>query len=519
MTPTLLVPPSKSHAIRAIVLAALSQGMTELDFSGTDLGVLPPDATMDGWDGAVEEFAFRSAGHLPDGPEDGPAAIVLPDDIQAAIQVANALGCRCVWSSGKLLVHPAAKSSSSSISEADAPEQGELSADCGESALLFRTMLCLAGTGRIPRTLVRRGTLAMRPAEPLFSELRRLGMDFSTTPDGAAVRVTGFLSAGDVAIDGSMTSQLATGLLFALARTGVESTLTIANATSIPYLSMTRETMARFGVHVHETTSPSDFPAASSDASSRRPSSVSLRFQIPGGQTFQGCRMRVEGDWSAAAFLLVAQSILALSGHPVPVRLYGCDPSSIQGDREILRFLRMTGLSVVFGPRSDGLQSSIPPRGGPSSPLPFITVRRAEGQRALRPIEADLTHWPDLLPPLATLALFCDGTSTFTGIGRTSLKESDRPKALAQAFSAMGAEVTFEGGDKMSIRGGRRLHLAAVDVRGDHRIAMAAAVAAWGAGHPLAATDAARNAVAKSFPGFFQMIGRLPVPRFSGFHV
>jgi 3-phosphoshikimate 1-carboxyvinyltransferase len=199
-------------------------------------------------------------------------------------------------------------------------------------------------------------------------------------------------------------------------------------------------------------------------------------FRVPGGQAYQPRRYHVEGDWSGAAFLLVAGAIAG------KVTVSGLDSGSLQADRSILRVLRQCGAQV-----SDSLDS-VSVSTGPLSAFDF-----------------DARDAPDLFPPLAVLACYCRGTSRIHGTHRLRHKESARAEALLDVLGRMGAKIQVKGNvleiAGAELKGGR------VDSHHDHRIAMAAAVAALGSQggaeiiHP--------ECVAKSYPGFFDDLTQL----------
>ena len=128
-------------------------------------------------------------------------------------------------------------------------------------------------------------------------------------------------------------------------------------------------------------------------------------------------------------------------------------------------------------------------------------------KNVLRAIRFDATDCPDLFPPLAALCCHCSGTSVIRGAGRLRHKESDRALALAAELGKLGAAIELRG-DEMRITGAR-LHGAAVDSRGDHRIAMACAIAALGAAEEVAISRP--ECVDKSYPRFFDDLATLGV--------
>ena len=173
-----------------------------------------------------------------------------------------------------------------------------------------------------------------------------------------------------------------------------------------------------------------------------------MEFTIEGNQAYRPSTYTIEGDWSGAAFLLVAGAIggsVVVKGLPVP---------SIQADSGVLEALKMAGARVTMGRHS-------------------VSVERHN----LSPFVFDATHCPDLFPPLVALAACCEGRSTILGARRLAHKESDRANALKEEFARLGITIRTEE-DRMgrynqgAIRGG------VVDSHNDHRIAMACSVAA-----------------------------------------
>ncbi len=214
---------------------------------------------------------------------------------------------------------------------------------------------------------------------------------------------------------------------------------------------MTIDTAARFGVEICHN----DY----------------REFYIPGGQRYRGTDFAVEGDWSAAAMLLVAG---ATAGE---VTVRNVSMLSKQADTAICEALVRTGAAVIDEPHS-------------------ITAAR----RPLRGFEFDATHCPDLFPALAALAAAADGVSVLHGTSRLQHKECNRAEAIREEYGRLGIEVDLSEEDTMRIRGGG-IRAAAGRSHGDHRMAMSLAVAALRAAGPVTIEDA--GCVAKSYPGFF----------------
>lgn len=426
----LALPPSKSHLIRALVAAALADGQSALALDATDLAI------------------GIGASHPDEGPH-------LPRDAADALGTARGLGADCRLRGGRLIeIAPSAFS-----------RQRQL--HCGESALLMRLLLPIAAVLGGIDGLDGAGTLLARPIAPLCAPLEALGARFEGLAPGRAlpIGICGQLRGGEISLDGSITSQLSSGLLMALPLCAAPSRLALANAASRPYLDLTIQVLRAFGVEIRQ--------APESNA-----------FEIPGGQHYRGARINIEADWSAAAFPLV---LGAVRRDAPPVVLRGLDRSARQGDRAIAPILRAIGADISW-------QGNL----------------LCCGHRDLIAFDLSLRDAPDLLPPLAALALFCHGTSRLREIGRTRFKESDRPAALIGEFSKLGARIWREG-EALCIEGGR-LHGGRTSARGDHRIAMALAVAAAAQGIEID-IEGGRTAVEKSFPHFFEMLAALAAPQ------
>ena len=166
-------------------------------------------------------------------------------------------------------------------------------------------------------------------------------------------------------------------------------------------------TLARFGVDVHTDNGA---------------------YRVPGGQTyFSPGTVRVDGDWSNAAFFLVAGAV----GEKMTVT--GLDLHSLQGDQEIVNILRKFGAKTQISAGA-------------------VTVSPGK----LRGCNIDISGIPDLLPVLAVLATAAEGETRFVNAARLRLKESDRLESTAAMLQALGGEVTVFA-DGLSIRGGRLL--------------------------------------------------------------
>jgi 3-phosphoshikimate 1-carboxyvinyltransferase len=182
----------------------------------------------------------------------------------------------------------------------------------------------------------------------------------------------------------------------------------------------------------------------------------------------------VEGDWSGAAFLLVAG---ALAGK---VTVKGLDVFSTQADKAILKALMDCGTNISIESEQ-------------------ITINAAFGNEG-KAFHFNATDCPDLFPPLVALAAYCNGTSVIEGVSRLTHKESNRAVTLQEEFGKMGLNIKLQD-DLMLIEGGAGLRGAKIHSHHDHRIAMACAVAALKADGETMIEDA--EAVNKSYPDFY----------------
>ena len=201
------------------------------------------------------------------------------------------------------------------------------------------------------------------------------------------------------------------------------------------------------------------------------------QFYIAGGQHSTPCTYNIEGDWSGASCLLVAG---ATAGS---ITIRNLNHISLQADLAIIEALARAGAEIIT------TNSSVTVHGGP-----------------LHAFEFDATDCPDLFPALAALAASCEGTSVLTGTQRLTYKESNRAETIAEVFGRLGIGVDLSEENTMRITGGP-VSSAVVDSHNDHRIAMAAAVAALSSDDSVVIEGA--DAADKSYPNFWNDLDTL----------
>ncbi|MCL2674492.1 MAG: 3-phosphoshikimate 1-carboxyvinyltransferase [Defluviitaleaceae bacterium] len=325
--------------------------------------------------------------------------------------------------------------------------------NCGESGSTLRFMLPIAAALGIPAIFTGEGRLMQRPLEPYEQVFAQHGVTLERTSNG--VKISSRLTSGEYRIDGDVSSQFVSGLMFSLSLLDGDSVITSENKLeSRAYVDMTIDTLEKFSVHIHNE----DYK----------------HFHIRGKQKYQQLiqSFAVEGDYSQAAFFLAAGALGA------DVECAGLLPDSLQGDKAILDILMFMGAEIVR------IQCGT------------IKVYASE----LRAVDVDVSQIPDLAPPIAALMCLARGESRIHGAARLRLKESDRITAIAQALSALGADI-HEQGDTLVINGKPSLPGGNADAYGDHRIAMMVALAAIRCKGEVTLTG--WECVDKSYPSFW----------------
>jgi len=341
---------------------------------------------------------------------------------------------------------------------------------CGESGLSIRMFTPLVALSEKLMTITGEGSLLTRPMDFFDEVLPQLNVSVTSNNGKLPLQVQGPLQPKDIEIDGSLSSQFLTGLLMAYAaslqlppKEGEQEAVSIKviGLKSKPYIDLTLNVMKQFGLLVPENINYERF--------------VFNQFRISNLKST--IEYTVEGDWSGAAFLLVAG---AIAGNII---VKGLDVSSTQADKAILQAL------IDAGARISVHQEQI-----------------EIGTASLKAFQFDATDCPDLFPPLVALASYCNGTTVIEGVKRLTHKESNRALTLQEEFGKMGIEITLQD-DLMLVKGGNGLKGAKVHSRHDHRIAMACSVAALKADGKTLIEEA--QAINKSYPDFYKHIQSL----------
>lgn len=301
-----------------------------------------------------------------------------------------------------------------------------------------------------------------RPIGHLVDALNQLGanVEYLENTDYPPVKILGKELSGDtVSIDGSISSQFLTAILMIAPLLKTKTTIQIeGELVSRPYIDITLNIMARFGVHVQNN----DYKS----------------FIVEGGQSYIAVdRYMVEGDASSASYFLAAG---AIKGGEITV--HGVGKLSVQGDKHFADVLEKMGAEVYWNDESISVVG-----------------------KPLTAVDMDMNHIPDAAMTIATTALFAKGTTSIRNIYNWRVKETDRLNAMATELRKVGAEV-IEGDDFISITPPNSLKHAEIDTYNDHRVAMCFSLVAL-SDTPVTINDP--KCTAKTFPDYFEKLAQV----------
>lgn len=319
--------------------------------------------------------------------------------------------------------------------------------DCCESGSTLRFIMPIAAALGCTCEFRGRGKLPERPITPYIREMGKHGVTITREEGVMPFSMSGKLTGGEYELEGNISSQFITGLLFALPLCSGDSVIRLTSRLeSKPYVDMTVGALKLFGIEIGESADGNGL----------------LLYTIKGGQKYRSTNCTVEGDYSQAAFFFAANALGS------EVKIDNLNESSVQGDKKILEIIEEIGYNKISG--------------------------------GLSAFTADVSDIPDLVPILTVLGCFTDGTSRIVGAERLKIKECDRLAAISEAMNSIGGKVTVRG-DALDIEPVKSFHGGKINGCNDHRIVMASAIASTMADGEITVTDA--EAVEKSYPNFW----------------
>ena len=399
------IPPSKSMAHRAIICAALSDGLC-----------------------IIENIDYS-------------------DDIIATIDAMNSLGAKIVKHKDYIEVIGAYGSD-------EKPQETRI-IDCNESGSTLRFLVPISLLFKGSSKFIGRGNLGKRPLTTYYNIFERQGIEYSYEEGNLNLVINGELNPGTFEVEGNVSSQFITGLLFTLPLLKEDSKIIITTEMeSKGYIDLTLRAMSDFGVEIINNNY--------------------REFIIKGNQKYNARNYRVEGDYSQAAFFLCADSL----GNDVLCK--DLDLNSLQGDKEVIDILER--MNVVFNANDIGVKGT------------------TNGELASTVIDG--SQCPDIIPVLTSVAALTKGTTEIINAGRLRIKECDRLAAVTSELNKLGAKI-IEKEDGLVVTGVEKLQ-GGVEVwsHKDHRIAMTLAIASTRCEEPIVIKD--YECIAKSYPKFFE---------------
>ena len=404
---TIEIPPSKSYSHRAVIAAALAENgkKSKIDNLKFSVDITTTTDIMENWGAEIERF-------------------------ESALEI--------IGNGGKVLPR-------------------DKYVQCNESGSTIRFLIPVGITSKNELVFDGKGKLVDRPLDSYYRIFDKQGLKYETTGGKLPLTVNGKLKPGNYEIDGNISSQFITGLLYALPLLEGDSKLIInKNLESKGYVDLTLEILKLAGIEI-----------VNNDYKS---------FDIRGNQTYKPFDYTVEGDYSQVAFWIVAGIISANRDNEV--KCFHVNKNSLQGDREIIEIVTRMGAKLeIFDD--------------------YVIVKPSKTKGTV----IDISQCPDIGPVLTVLAALSEGETRIINGERLRIKESDRITSIKTELNKLGGNVSEEG-DSLIIQGveGFRGGVT-VNAWNDHRIAMSLAVASTRCEKEIILEEA--ESVRKSYPHFW----------------
>jgi 3-phosphoshikimate 1-carboxyvinyltransferase len=437
-------PPSKSYSHRAIVISALSNGVSNLQnvlFSRDTIATINC-CKMLGI--AIETNSLNQIYHLN---RKG-------DDLS-------------LNSTGNLKI-----SSNGGRSGFETPDDILNAENSGTTIRLLTTLCSLVNTGFT--ILTGDKSLRRRPMGDLINSLNQLGIEcystkISNTPP--IIVKGGGIKGGQVLVNGQISSQFISSLLLSCIYAKANVTVNVlGNQVSKPYILSTISIMKKYGIEIKtgsisiDNRVPSDLsfytntfarglsPTFNTKNAPDKNNFVTEFYEVPNGKDYSPTNFKIPGDFSTAALLL--SSAILTEGELI---ISGLDFSLPQGDANIVNILKKMDADIIENENTGTI--------------------KVTGNRLLEGGEFDLQDTPDLLPVVSILSLKCKNAVKITGIYHARYKETDRVANIASQLVKFGAKIK-EDFDSISIIPPKRIENASINSFDDHRLFMAFFIAA-----------------------------------------
>lgn len=404
---TIEIPPSKSYSHRAVIAAALAENgkKSKIDNLKFSVDITTTTDIMENWGAEIERF-------------------------ESALEI--------IGNGGKVVPR-------------------DKYVQCNESGSTIRFLIPVGITSKNELVFDGKGKLVDRPLDSYYRIFDKQGLKYETTGGKLPLTVNGKLKPGNYEIDGNISSQFITGLLYALPLLEGDSKLIInKNLESKGYVDLTLEILKLAGIEI-----------VNNDYKS---------FDIRGNQTYKPFDYTVEGDYSQVAFWIVAGIISANRDNEV--KCLHVNKNSLQGDREIIEIVTRMGAKLeIFDD--------------------YVIVKPSKTKGTV----IDISQCPDIGPVLTVLAALSEGETRIINGERLRIKESDRITSIKTELNKLGGNVSEEG-DSLIIQGveGFRGGVT-VNAWNDHRIAMSLAIASTRCEKEIILEEA--ESVRKSYPHFW----------------
>ena len=404
---TIEIPPSKSYSHRAVIAAALAENSrkSKIDNLKFSVDITTTTDIMENWGAKIKRF-------------------------ESALEI--------IGNDGKVV-----------------PKDKYV--QCNESGSTIRFLIPIGITSENELIFDGKGKLVDRPLESYYRIFDKQGIFYKNENGKLPLTVNGKLKAGNYKIDGNISSQFITGLLYALPLLDGDSKLTInKNLESKGYIDLTLEILKLAGIEIENN----DYKS----------------FDIKGNQIYKPFDYTVEGDYSQVAFWIVAGIISANKDNEV--KCLHVNKNSLQGDKEIIEIVERMGANIeTFDD--------------------YVLVRPSKTKGTI----IDISQCPDIGPILTVLGALSEGETRIINGERLRIKESDRITSIKTELNKLGANVAEEG-DSLIIQGVEGFAGGVtVNAWNDHRIAMSLAIASTRCKKEIILEEA--ESVRKSYPHFW----------------